>query len=281
VYVGSSYNGGTDENITFTLCSSAANMATSSTVVIGIGPLFTNPSTALASYVIRVSSTGPGTLTNTGDARVAIISNVKVTASVDTTLTFTISGVATSTTFNGTTTTDGSSATLIPFINHLTNGSLVPNQPEVAAQRLNVTTNASQGFTVTVHAGTYGSANGGALTSSAGDTIDFFQDGKRTSTPTNWTAPANVLNQPNTYGHFGLTTTDPDAQLGSFGSNQWVGNFFATGTPRAIMYNNGPSDGVADNIGSTTVGYAIQIGSLQPAGTDYQTTLTYVATPIF
>lgn len=282
VTAAANYSPGVDENLTFTLCAAATNIATSSSVVIGISSgLISNPAST-GSYVIRISTNGPGLFFNTGDTRVAIIDNVKVTASVDTTLTFTISGVATSTTFNGTTTTDGSTATLIPFINHATGGSLVPNQPEVAAQRLNVSTNASQGFTVTVHAGNPGSANGGDLTSSGGDDIDFFKDGTRNPSPTAWTAPLNTLNNEQTYGHFGLTTTDNggDPGVGSFGSDQWVGNFNAT-SARAVMYNGGPSDGVADNIGSTTVGYAIQIGSLQQAGTDYQTTFTYVATPIF
>ena len=274
------YTPSTDENLTFTLCAGASQIGSTTAVVIGIGPnLITNPST-VGSYVVRVSSTGPGTLTNTGDARVAIISNVTVTASVDTTLTFTVSGMGTSTTVNGTTTTDGSTATLIPFSHN--GGSLQPNTPEVASQRLNVATNASQGFTVTVHAGTFGSANGGALTSSGGDTIDFFKDGQRTSTPSAWTAPSNVLSQPNTYGHFGVTTSDSDGLNGltAFGANNWVGDFYST-TTQTVLTNPGPSDGIADSIGSTTVGYAIQIGSLQPAGSDYQTTLTYVATPVF
>ena len=47
------------------------------------------------------------------------------------------------------------------------------------------------------------------------------------------------------------------------------------------MYHDGPADGVTEDIGRVTVGYQIQITALQEAGDDYNTTLTYIATPTF
>jgi hypothetical protein len=52
-------------------------------------------------------------------------------------------------------------------------------------------------------------------------------------------------------------------------------------TPRAIMAHTGPSDGVTPGIGFATVGYKAEITALQEAGDDYNTMLTYIATPTF
>jgi hypothetical protein len=266
VYVTADYVG-SEDTATFTVCPNDSVSGGVKTILIGTStPLITNPNPGTpTSYVIRVAGTMES---GTADTRVAIIDDVTVTASIDSTFTFTISAVNSGLTYNGTTTSITTTATTIPF------GSLTPNTPKVAAQRLNVTTNASNGFTVTVNAT---SSTGGSLVSSGGDDIDFFLDGSRTGTPANWTAPSNTTGAENTFGHFGLATTDSDY---SFGSDQWVGDFYAT-TTRAIFTHGVASDGVTNGVGSTTVLYAIQVGSLQEAGTDYTTTLTYVATPIF
>lgn len=36
-----------------------------------------------------------------------------------------------------------------------------------------------------------------------------------------------------------------------------------------------------DDVGQTVVGFKIEVSSLQEAGDDYNTTLTYIATPSF
>ena len=46
------------------------------------------------------------------------------------------------------------------------------------------------------------------------------------------------------------------------------------------MGHTGPANAAGVGIGTTTVGYKIELSSLQEAG-DYTTTLTYVATPTF
>jgi hypothetical protein len=223
----------------------------------------TNPSGA-GSYEIDLG----GSMQDSGSTRVAIIDDVVVTANVNTSFSFTISGVATSSAVNGgaTTTAGSSTATAIPF------GTLAAGTTTIMAQDLAITTNATQGFAVTVEQ----SQN---LQSSTGADIDGFVNGAYTNTPTAWTAPSAILANPDTWGHWGLTSEDASLSAGDeFGTDLWVA---ASTTPRQIFQHNGPADGVTANSGSTRVGYQVQISPLQEAGDDYTTTLTYIATPTF
>ena len=200
----------------------------------------TNPATT-GSYKIALG----GTSFNTGQTMVAILPQVTVTAAVDSTLTFTVAGVATSQAVNGTTTSTTTTATAIAY------GTLNPGTIYTAAQDLTVTTNAQNGFVVTVH-------EDQNLLSSNGADIDTFANGTNTATPVAWTAPLATLGVENTYGHFGLTSDDADLHAGEFISNKWAGNFFST-TTRAVFSNTGPSDGVTQNFGKARVGYQIQV----------------------
>lgn len=225
----------------------------------------TNPN-ATSSYQIDVTA---GSGVDTGTAMVAILGDTYVTAAVDATLTFTVSGVASNQTVNGspTTTAAASTGTTLPF------GTLAAGTSKTLGQDLTVATNARNGYVVTVQQ----SQN---LLSSTGADIDGFSNGAYTNTPTAWVAPSNNISQENTWGHWGLTSDDVDlwGAGSNFGSNQWVA---ASSTPRAIMAHNGPADGVTNDIGSARIGYQVQISALQEAGDDYNTTLTYVATPTF
>lgn len=219
-----------------------------------------NPASA-TSYELSITA---GTA-DTGRTRVAIIDNVLVEAIVDTTFTFTITGVATSTVINGAPATTGStSPTSIDFAR------IAANTDEVLGQRLNVTTNAAAGFTVTV-------AQDSNLQSANGSDIDSFTNGTNVNIPVGWTNPTNTISDENTWGHWGLTTDD-DINTNEFGSALYVA---ASTTPRAIFHHDGPADGTTVSIGSTSVAYRIRITPLQEAADDYNTTLTYVATPIF
>ncbi|MEL6804912.1 MAG: hypothetical protein AAFO91_14145, partial [Bacteroidota bacterium] len=223
-----------------------------------------NPGTE-DSYEFDITS-GDGANNDSGHTRVAILDNVDVTAAVDTTFDFTVTGFsAAGTAINGTTTTATSSSTEIPF------GTLQAGVIETIAQRLNVTTNAIQGFVVTVE-------QDQDLLSSTGATIDSFVDGSYIDVPALWQSPANNISLDNTWGHWGLTSEDSDLNTDEFGSNLWVA---ASTTPRQVFSHTGPSDGVTTDIGSTTVGYQIEITPLQEAADDYSTTLTYIATPTF
>lgn len=230
--------------------------------------VITNPGTE-GSYEISIDT---GTGGDTGKTRVAIIDNVTVTAEVQTTFDFTIAGTATSTAINGTSTTGSTTATEIPF------GVLSAGVVETLAQDLTVTTNARNGFVVTV-------ASDGDLQSSTGAVIDNFADGSDLAdTGTVWASPTNDVNDETTWGHWGLTTDDGDLNSnggfysGEFGSGEYIA---ASTTPREVFHHDAPSDGTTTNIGATTVGYQVEITALQEAAEDYTTTLTYVATPTF
>lgn len=208
------------------------------------------------------------TPSDTGKTRVAIVDTVLVTAVVETTLDFVISGLATSTALNGTSTTGSTTATAIPFgvLNHW--------QVETLGQQLSVSTNARNGFVVTVE-------QDGNLQSTTGADIDGFIDGAYTNTPVVWQSPTNTITNENTYGHWGLTSNDSDLNAGEFtsgGGDKWVA---ASTTPRLIFEHDGPADGTTQDIGLAYVGYQVEISPLQEAGDDYETVLTYIATPTF
>jgi hypothetical protein len=220
----------------------------------------TNPGTT-DSYEFVVTAGA----SDTGRTRVAILDNVDVTAIVNTSFVFTVSGLATTTAVNGTSTTGSTTATAIPF------GVLTAGQVKTLGQRLNVTTNSRNGFVVTVE-------QDQNLLSSTGADIDGFIDGAYTNTPTAWAAPTNSILNENTWGHWGLTSEDADLNSDEFGSALFVA---ASTTPRQIFAHSGPSDGTTADKGETDIGYQIQISPLQEAGDDYNTVLTYIATPTF
>ncbi len=269
-------NGGAANDDSFTAVGQVLTISLDTTatagqeVVVAIADgKITNPDAAGSTEIVIA------TPADTGKTRVAIIDNVLVTAVVQTTFDFTITGLATSTAINGTSTTGSTSPTEIPF------GVLTAGEIKTMAQRLNVTTNARNGFVVTVE-------QDGNLASTNGADIDGFFDGTYVDTPQAWAVPSNSLLNENTWGHWGLTTEDGDLQGAgtNFASaNTWVA---ASTTPRAVMAHDGPSDGLTqtadstgDDVGQTDVGYQIQITPLQEAADDYNTTLTYIATPTF
>lgn len=259
----------TSQSLTFT--TSGSNVSSSSVITIKIGTNATsgatgdtqivNPSAA-GSYLLTIN----GTMADTGMTRVAILDDTVVTANVDTSFTFTVTGVATSSAVNGgaTSTTGSTTATSIPF------GTLAAGTTSVLAQDLAVTTNAVNGFVVTVQQ----TQN---LLSSTGADIDGFANGAYTNTPTAWTAPTAQVGNENTWGHWGLTSED-DLNANEFSGNKWVA---ASTTPRQIFQNGSSADGVTANKGKTRIGYQAQVSALQEAADDYATTLIYVATPTF
>jgi hypothetical protein len=204
--------------------------------------------------------------TDTGKTRVAIIDTVQVTAVVETTFDFTIAGTASSSALNSDTTTGTTSATEIPF------GILTAGAPKVLSQQLNVQTNARNGFSVTVE-------TDGDLQSSTGAVIDNFVDSSDVAVAgTAWTAPSNVITDETTWGHWGMTSDDADLADEMVTGSSYIA---ASTTPREVFSHDGPSDGSTDNVGEAIVGYKVEITALQEAGDDYNTTLTYIATPTF
>lgn len=207
--------------------------------------------------------------TDTGRTRVAIVDYVTVTAIVETSFDFVVSGLATSSVVNGETTTGSTTATEIPF------GVLTADTEYVLAQRLSVETNAANGFVVTVE-------QDGNLRSSTGADIDGFSNGTYVNTPAAWSAPSDVLLDENTWGHWGITSNDSNLNGNEFNVGTGGDRFVAASTtPRVIFSHNDPSDGTTQDVGRADVAYKVEITPLQEAGDDYTTTLMYVATPTF
>lgn len=239
-------------------------------VITLVAGIITNPDAVGSTEFLVTTTEG-----DTGRTRVAIIDNVLVTAIVETSFDFTISGTATGTSnVNGTTTTGTTLPTEIDF------GVLVAGESKTLAQKLNVTTNARNGFVVTVE-------SDGDLESSTGAVIDNFLEGSDVAnTGTAWLAPVPTINDETSWGHWGLTSGDTDLASnnvdtpygGDFGANEFIA---ASTTPRQVFHHDGPSDGTTQDIGDVDVLYQIQITALQEAADDYNTTLTYIATPIF
>lgn len=224
----------------------------------------TNPA-ATTSHVIDIA----GTMQDGGQIRVAIVAPVIMSASVDASLTFTVTGVVSGQTVNSspTTTIANTTATTLPF------GTLPVGTSRTLAHDLSVATNARNGYTVTVQ-------QTGDLLSTTGATIDGFIDGGDTATPAAWQGPSALIANPDTYGHWGLTSSDAaiSARSAQFGSDQWVSG---STTPVAIMGHTAAADGATAGIGAARIGYQIQISALQEAGDDYEATLRYVVTPTF
>ncbi len=223
----------------------------------------TNP-TATTSHAIEID----GTMQDSGQVRIAILNEVNVFASVNTSLTFAVSGVASGQAVNGspTTTASTTSSTALPF------GTIPVGTSRTLAHDLTVATNATNGYTVTVE-------QTGDLQSTTGATIDGFIDGTYTVTPTAWQGPAGLIANPDSYGHWGLTSTDgTTTRTAEFGADTWVSG---STTPVVIMGHTGPADGSTSGIGAARIGYQLQISALQEASDDYTTTLRYIATPTF
>lgn len=254
---------GAGQVVTMTLAGTSITAGSVVEIVIGATNFISNPGPE-GSYEITLG----GTMADTGSTRVVILTAVTVTATVDTIFTFAVAGTAAGTAINGQTSTGATGSTTIPF------GTLTELAATTSAQELTVATNAANGYVVTVQLD-------GALRSTTGEDIDGFDEGSDTNTPTIWGAPAGTLGSPNTFGHWGVTSDD--TSITSRAGNEFADDLFiaASTTPREVMQHSGPvASDSGQGLGTTTVGYRVEISALQQAG-DYSTTLTYVATPTF
>ncbi len=233
-----------------------------------------SPATTTTYYIQIYNKSTTETLERVTVA-VAIIDNVLMTARVDSTLTFTISGTSTGATVHGVPCSNDSTATSTPF------GTLTVGATSTVCQTLNVTTNADDGFTVTVE-------QNHELLSDSGSNINSFNnsaDDTGSTTPAAWASPNNTLDLYYTYGHMGLFSDDSDLESGTtYADFDTGGNTLFAGLnstdPMPIFHHNGPSDGATQNKGVAHILYQAEIGSLQEAG-DYESTLTYICTPTF
>lgn len=233
----------------------------------------TNPSSDSATgYDVTITILDEGvTELEATQMRVYVIDEISVTATVDATLAFTVTGLSSGSTVNGVpTNSDGGAATS-------TFGTLPTTGSTTLAQRLNVTTNATNGFTVTVQ-------QTDELTSGAGATINSFLDSPNdtgSTTPAVWASPSAALGHTNTYGHMGLTSSDDT--LAGGGGDPFANALFAglnSTDLMEVMYHDGPANGTGNGTGQVDVAYGIEINALQEAG-DYTSTITYICTPTY
>jgi hypothetical protein len=229
----------------------------------------TNPGTA-GDYTINIATKhASGAEIEKSQVKVYIIDDVTVTASVDASLTFTVAGLDVGDTVNGSPVTATSTATSTPF------GTLSTVASSTVGQQLSVSTNATDGYIVTVF-------QNQELTSAGSANINSFNNSQNgtgsTSLANFWTAPSGILDVTNTYGHMGVTTDDTDLSGVEFGTLKYKG--LNGSDPMEVMYYDHPVNGTLTGIGTTKVGYTAQISALQEAG-DYTNILTYVCTPQF
>jgi hypothetical protein len=243
-------------------------------IEIGLNATYASTSNSQISNPAGITSYEIGVVVGVNDSgktRVAIIDSVTVTASVDTVFDFTVNGVSDGTPVNTADITGGdTTATQIPF------GKLVADTASTAAQNLEVSTNAANGFVVTVQVDQQ-------LLSANGADIDGYIDGAYTTSPTAWTSPGATPGQENEYGHWGLSSSDTTLTGGLTNLYSGGDNFVSatTSTPVEVFRHNGPTDGSVAGAGNTNVIYKIEVTALQEAAEDYTATLTYVATPVF
>jgi hypothetical protein len=177
-------------------------------------------------------------------------------ATEGTSLTFIIDGLATSTVTEGVTTDVGTSASSTPFYTILAGSDLT------AAQRLTVTTNATEGYQILLTADQ-------SFLSEQGQIPDVTAPN---SSPAGWATacPASFS------GCWGYHAGDDTLSGGSprFAPNDTYA-YFATSTADEVAYNAGP---VTNE--TTDVVYRISVENTQPPG-NYSVRLTYVIVPIF
>jgi len=168
-----------------------------------------------------------------------------VSLTVDPSISFSISSVASAQTVNGATVTVTSSSSTIPL------GTVTSSANAIAAHDLAVTTNAGSGYSVSTR-------YSDKPTSGSNDIDDHTGDH---TTPTTMSAGTEA---------FGYTTED--TTYSQFQSNKYA----AFTTSNAAIANNT----VAVNNETTRVGYQVGVGGTTPAGT-YTTTVILTCTPSY
>lgn len=205
-------------------------------------------------YKIKVkASYGSGS--NAADSESGYSQTASATTSAPS-LTVSIAGVSSGNTIASLTTTVTSTATNIGF-GSLTVGDAFPN---IAAQSITVTTNASGGYTATAQ-------EDQDLTSTNSDTIGLVSG-------TN-ASPA-IFGTGVTTGRFGYHSTDSSLCTGTIGRFSTDDTYAKLETtPYEVACDTGP---VTSDV--TYLVYKLVIGSLQEAG-DYQNTVTYITTATY
>ena len=181
-----------------------------------------------------------------------------VTATVPQSLQFSVFGVNSGQSVNGSVTNILSTNTGINF--GILNGSSVV----VAAQDLSVQTNATDGYTVAIK-------YDHVLQSTSDIIVDFT--GSNT-VPVIWSSPVGVD------GYFGYTSEDNSLGTGvvdRFVPNKWSG---LSTLNSEVMFHDHPADGITPGEGATRIGYKLEVTDWQTSGS-YSNTVTYTCSPVY
>jgi hypothetical protein len=221
----------TSDNDSFTI--SGLTATAGQIVEIQVASGVVSNSSTVDSYEIQVDVANA--TNDSGRTRIAIVDTVEVSASVATVFDFLVTGLATSTAQNGTTTTGSSSDVALNF------GQLVAGGQYNLAQQLNVTTNARNGFVVTVESDSELESGNGAI-------IDSFADGSQVGdTGTSWASPTASIADDTTWGHWGFRSDDGDLNSlggfysGEFGADEYIA--MSSTTPQEVFHHDGPISG--------------------------------------
>ncbi|OGG01745.1 hypothetical protein A2Z33_00190 [Candidatus Gottesmanbacteria bacterium RBG_16_52_11] len=262
--------GGLDNTIRVTVTTPASQSAQPITIdFTGV----TNTSDDNSSFYARVTTYDANSAqidTATVASAVLTDTSIQVSATVESTFSFTVTPVAASSLVNGETTT------MEPAENSIAFGVLTAATPKVAAHDLEIVTNADNGYTITVEADADPPLVDGT------NNIDKFGGGVfgTNASPTTWSEPAGTIENTNT-GYFGYTTNDPtltdtgdgDDRFTNTG-NEWAG---MTTSPLEVAYNAAAPGGSGE---ITRVGWQIEVNTYQPPGS-YTGSVVLIATPTY
>lgn len=231
-----------------TITLSTATAAASSGVSVVVNSV-TNPSAG--TFYVQVTSNGSG---DYGVMATATVAQVVVTGTMDPSLSFTVTGIAsgtsTSTTGGENTTTVTTTSTTLPF------GHFNVAATNVAAQQISTTTNAAYGYTVTLQ-------ENQILTDASSSTIPNVTAGT-------WTT--------NTTTGFGVNVTSGDYNSALFTSNSVYEPIPVLGSSPITLATK--SSATSSSGDSEYVNFQLGVTAAQPAGT-YTNNLDYVVTPTY
>jgi len=236
-------------------------------------------------YTTRIQNLdGSDDVIDSVDVKVVLIEAVRVTATVEATLSFTIAGRNSGNTHCGQAADVTTTVYSVPF------GSLTANSFTDGAHDLEVSTNADDGYSVTVRANDQMGLNGGACTGDLGEADNCIKDTTCDGETCTHESTATDDWETDATNGFGYSL---DAWDGTDSKWEWdstngtcdgTGEDFCAAqfadaeagqTAQEIMDNDGPVDSK-----NMYVCYRISISGTQPAG-DYYNTVTYIATPQF
>jgi hypothetical protein len=219
----------------------------------------TNPTTPDTAYYFRLTTFGntdcSSSQIDTATVQFLITNGSTLSLNVDPTLAFSIGGVNSSTSCDGTTTTGTSTATTIPF------GATTAGANRIICQDLSASTNATHGYTIYLR-----------YTGAPSNGMDTIADSSGTNdSPAAFSAAGTEA--------YGYSTDDASLSAAGNGADRFTnpsqGWAKATTSNAEIAYEATP-------VGTTHyfIGHQVGISLTTPAGT-YQTSIIYTCTPTY